>query len=108
MSKRQATHSSATMMRFLYNLVIAGFLIAANSAVAQDFRSTLSPPAWVLPNAALDLDFAHQRYWNHGLPFDPITTLTTTRSTAAACTTSSGSITTVAAGIPCITDLGLQ
>ncbi len=66
---------------------------------------TLSnPPSWVFPGAALDFDFANQRYWNSGAS----TTLTVSRATAETCTSLGGTLTYAASGFPCITDAGLQ
>lgn len=94
------------MLRFLAACLV---LISAYAlAHAQTFYSTLSPPAWVLPGAMIDLNFANGSYWANGRDTAPAALLTFSRNTAMTCTTRGGVLFYAAVNVPCITDLGFH
>lgn len=88
------------------------FLIIWASICAVSAMPThlvLTPPAWVFKGATVDLDFANQRYWVSagGSNTTDGQEISATRTTTATCQATGGSIMTVAASSPCITDQGL-
>jgi len=92
----------------LFITVWAGIVVALAGAAPPILQQTLqNPPSWVFPNAYLDFDFAHQRYWVNGQNVAIDSLLTVIRNIARTCTNSAGAINYVPINRVCINDLGL-
>lgn len=92
-------------------LAVSAFAaLAVNVADADRVRQRdqFAAPGWVLPGAALDLDFRNGRYWQADAPCrSAITCLTVNRASTHYCSDTSGNFISVGSNQPCVTNQGL-
>lgn len=104
------------MRAFLYRgavalgaaLTLAALAVGAAEADRVRQREQLGAPGWVLPGAAVDLDFQNGRYWQAGAPCrSAVTCLTVNRASTHYCQDAQGNWVSVGSNQPCVTNQGL-
>jgi parallel beta-helix repeat protein len=83
--------------------VLSADIVGNLGTSADQTFLTITPPNWILPGAAVDLDFADNQYYGDVLS----NLISVSRASPETCTSVEGVITYAANNAPCITDLGL-
>jgi hypothetical protein len=83
--------------------VLSADVVGNLGASADQTFLTATPPAWILPGATVDLDFADNQYYGDVLS----NLIADSRASAETCTNAEGVITYATNNTACITNLGL-